>query len=101
MDLRGDVDDGSVRVDRARKQADEPDDPESVVAAIKDRRFDGAFVDADAEAIVDDALLALVRGDEDDAADRLADAFTTPCELDEPELVELDDGRQVACHLYD
>ena len=101
MDLRGDVDDGSVRVDRARKQAASPDDPESVVAAIKDRRFDGAFVDADAEAIVDDALLALVRGDEDDAADRLADAFTTPCELDEPELVELDDGRQVACHLYD
>ncbi|GAB7013279.1 ABC transporter ATP-binding protein [Halolamina salina] len=101
MDLRQDLDAGSVRVDRARERAESPDDPESVAAAIKERRFDGTFVDADAEAIVDEALTALARGENEAAAERLADAFTTPCELDEPELAELEDGRQVACHLYD
>jgi len=101
MDLRQALNDGSVRVDRARKQAEDPDDAESVAAAIKQRRFDGAFVDPDAESVVDDALLALANGDDDEAAHRLADAFTTPCERDSPELIELADGRQVACHLYD
>lgn len=101
MDLRQDLHAGSVRVDRARRQANDPEDPESVAAAIKERRFDGSFIDSDAEEIVDDALLALARGEEDIATEQLADAFTTPCELDEPELTELEDGRQVACHLYE
>jgi peptide/nickel transport system ATP-binding protein len=100
MDLRADVDDGAVRLDRARRDAGS-EDTEAVVAALKRRRFDGEFVDADAEAVVDDALAALVEGDDDEAAERLSDAFTSPCELEEPELVELEDGRDVACHLFE
>jgi peptide/nickel transport system ATP-binding protein len=101
MDLRQAIDSQSVRLDRAREESDDPEDPDAVAAAIKARRFDGSFVDADAEAIVDDALTALARGDREAAAERLADAFTTPCEVDQPELVELEDGRQVGCHRYD
>ncbi|MFB6220242.1 MAG: dipeptide ABC transporter ATP-binding protein [Halolamina sp.] len=101
LDLRQAIDTGSVRVGRAREDAEDPDDPESVAAALKRRRFDGAFVDSEAEAVVDEALAELARGDDEAATERLADAFTTPCEVDRPELTELADGRQVACHLYD
>lgn len=101
MDLRQAVDTGAVRISRAREQSNNPDDPASVAAAIKTRRFDGSFVDPTVEEVVDDALTALADGDDEAAAERLADAFTTPCELDQPELVEVEGGRQVACHLYD
>ncbi|MFD1567242.1 oligopeptide/dipeptide ABC transporter ATP-binding protein [Halolamina litorea] len=101
MDLRQAIDAGTVRVARARQDSADPDDPASVADAIKARRFDGEFVDPEAESVVDDALTALADGDDGAAADRLEDAFTTPCELDRPELVEFEDGRQVACHLYD
>jgi peptide/nickel transport system ATP-binding protein len=100
MDLRQDLAEGTVRVERAREDADDADDPASVADAIRERRFSGSFVDTDARAVVDEALTELARGEEEAASERLADAFTTPCEVEEPELTELDDGRSVSCHLY-
>jgi peptide/nickel transport system ATP-binding protein len=100
MDLRQDIAEGSVRLKRARENTDNPEDPASVADTIRERRFSGSFVDASARAVVDEALTELVRGEEEAASERLSDTFTTPCEVEEPELTELDDGRSVSCHLY-
>ncbi|WP_435144265.1 ABC transporter ATP-binding protein [Halobaculum sp. P14] len=48
---------------------------------------------------VEDALEILANGREDEAAERLADAFESPCETEEPTLGGGD--HPVACHLYD
>ncbi|MFB6076690.1 MAG: oligopeptide/dipeptide ABC transporter ATP-binding protein, partial [Candidatus Nanohaloarchaea archaeon] len=100
MDLRLEIADRELRLDRARDRADDPEDPTSVAAAIKAHEFSGAFQDPSAEAVVDEALELAATEQWDAARDRLADAFRTPCETDRPELRELDDGRLVGCHLY-
>ncbi|MFC3478352.1 ABC transporter ATP-binding protein [Halobacterium litoreum] len=60
-----------------------------------------ALPDDDAEAVVSSAIDDLLAGDEDAAADRLGDAFTSVCEREEPALQETDAGHPAACHLHD
>jgi len=96
MDLRRDLASEKVRVDAARRHADDGD----VAGALRERYFDGEFAADSVANIVDDALASIVDGDEDAAAATLEDAFTSPCETEEPEYREVD-GVYVACHLYD
>jgi peptide/nickel transport system ATP-binding protein len=60
-----------------------------------------ALPDPDAESVLAAALSDAVSGDVDAAADRLADAFPTVCEREEPELVDTETGHPAACHLHD
>jgi len=53
-----------------------------------------------ADRALDDAIQALLRENEAEACDRLADAFPSHCERDEP--IDADhEGRPVRCHRYD
>ena len=57
------------------------------------RGLTGATMDT-----VEDALEILANGREEEAADRLRDAFASPCEEEEPILAG--DTHAVSCHLY-
>jgi peptide/nickel transport system ATP-binding protein len=101
MDLRVDIDSGSLRPEFVRRRSEEAenDDP---VEHLKSERFGGGFQDAEAEEIVDEALESFVDGDIERASERLRSAFTSPCERRTPKLQHAgDDDRLVACHLYD
>ncbi len=101
-DVRVDIRQGSLTPASARRRVDEDDpDPETVVAALKEARFNGPLTDPDAEAVLDEALERFVAGETEAATDRLAEAFAGPCERRDPELSRAEDGRLVACHLYD
>jgi len=100
MDLRHAIADESVRLDRVRDSVEESDDLAAVAAAIRDREFSGGFQDPAVAEIVDEALELVADGQWTAAGDRLAEAFTTPCEVERPPLRELEDGRLVGCHLY-
>ena len=95
MDLRMDLADDAVRL-----RADRLQDATAAAATLKQRRFSGGFIDVDAEAVVDDALELVARGDTEEAAALLAAEFRSPCERTSPEHTETEDGRLVACHLY-
>ena len=53
--------------------------------------------DADAERALSESIAALVAGDNDRAADRLADAFTTPCAETTPEFTTHGPDHRAAC----
>ena len=100
MDLRVDLRNGSLRLDIAQRRADS-EDPDAVVDHLLKERFSGEFVDSEVASVVEDALEQFAVGNTAKATELLADAFTSPCERESPELQQLEDGRLVACHLYD
>jgi peptide/nickel transport system ATP-binding protein len=57
--------------------------------------------DPNAEAALSDGLEAAAAGDLEDARDRLASAFETPCETVEPELTDGTAQHPIACHRFD
>ncbi len=76
---------------------------EQMEAAIRDEfRLPDSLDDDDAEAVVSEALDSVVEDrDLEAAAERLAEAFATPCEEHKPELMETGAGHVAACHLHD
>jgi peptide/nickel transport system ATP-binding protein len=59
----------------------------------------GSLSDPDAEATLDDALVAVANGNTERARTRLAMAFASPCEA-VPSMRGTEEKRRVACHLY-
>jgi peptide/nickel transport system ATP-binding protein len=53
--------------------------------------------DSAVDRAVGDAVAALLAGDDDRAADALADAFTTPCAETTPEFTDHGEGHRAAC----
>ncbi|QZP37140.1 oligopeptide/dipeptide ABC transporter ATP-binding protein [Halobaculum magnesiiphilum] len=95
IDLRVDLAAGDVDLDHLGERADGTD-PDSLARALR-AEYDLPDPDGDAgralAAAVDDA----VAGDDAAAADRIREAFGSPCVRDHP---ELEDGEHVsACHL--
>jgi len=77
-------------------------DDAAVAAAVRDEfGLPGQLGDPAAEAAVARAIDALLAGDEGAAAERLAEAFETPCVADDPDRRATAPGRSVACHRYD
>jgi peptide/nickel transport system ATP-binding protein len=88
--IHGDVDADGARSKRA---------VEAAVRAEYD--LPDALGDADADAVLTDAIDHLANDDVDGAVDVLADAFTTPCETRSPEMRDLGTDHDAACHLLD
>jgi peptide/nickel transport system ATP-binding protein len=67
------------------------------------RAFDlpESLSDGEAEAVLADALGAVVDGDRAAATERLREAFPTICEREHPDLGPTDEGHPAACHLHD
>jgi peptide/nickel transport system ATP-binding protein len=99
MDLRQDLAERTVHLEGARRKVDS-EDPERVADELKSRYFGGSFRDSSVETAVTEALHAAATGDFETATTTLAETFRSPCEMEAPELREIDDGRYVACHLY-
>ena len=57
--------------------------------------------DRDAEAVFSDAVDYLEAEEFDEARSIVADAYQSPCERIEPELLEAGPTHQISCHLYD
>jgi peptide/nickel transport system ATP-binding protein len=100
MDLRQAIETGSLTPEFARRRAGS-EDPATVADDVLSSRFDGALSDSEAEQKIIEALEQFAVGDVDAAAERLAAEFTSPCERRSPEFSETEDGRLVACHLYE
>lgn len=60
-----------------------------------------SLADPEAEAVLATATAALAAGDVSAAGDQLAEAFTTVCERDSPQLRATAAGHPAACHLHD
>ena len=58
-------------------------------------------LDDEAEAVLSDAIDALDRQDVDAARQQLEDAFVTPCEQTNPDLVQTTGSQEIACLLYE
>lgn len=89
LDFRHAVERGDVGSD-----IDEPDE----IRAIYD--LPPELSDPEAEAVLADAISAVVAGDRDTAGERLQ-SFETVCERSDPSLQETDVGHPAACHLHD
>jgi peptide/nickel transport system ATP-binding protein len=100
MDLRVDLRNGSLRLDIAQRRAD-TEDPDAVVEYLLEERFSGEFADAEVASVVEDALGQFAVGNTARATEVLAEAFTSPCERESPDLRQVEEGRLVACHLYE
>jgi peptide/nickel transport system ATP-binding protein len=75
---------------------------EALEGAIRDEYdLPDRLADPRADEVLNHALDRIVDGDLEAARETLAEAFVTPCELEEPDLVERFPGREVACHLHD
>jgi len=57
----------------------------------------GTIADREIESAVTDAIDEIMAGEDEAAAEHLADAFTTPCEEIEPEFTDHGDGHKSAC----
>ena len=111
LDARDRIAGGSVDVEAARElyaaEAGLGGDltDEQVRAAIREEfGLAEPVPDPEIEAALGDAVSALADRDGSDdheaAADRLADVIETPCENHEPELLPVESGHDVACHLH-
>jgi len=61
----------------------------------------GTIADREIESAVTDAIDELMADENEAAAERLADAFTTPCEEVEPDFTHHGDGHESACIRHD
>lgn len=99
MDLRQDLEEGTVHLEGAKRRADS-DSPEAIVTELRAEYFDGQFADQEVAETVEEALVNTANNEFEHAADALEETFKSPCEIEEPELRETEDGRYVGCHLY-
>ncbi len=95
--LREAIEDGDVSVGSPR---DDGADSNPAEAIREEYGVPAELSDPAAEGVLSGALEAAAGGEFETAADRLSEAFRTPCTAHEPELREADGGR-VACHLFD
>jgi len=100
MSLRTRISEDAISLEPIRDATD-GDDPASVAAAIREE-YDvpKTLSDPAAERVLEEALISVATGNIDDADERLAAEFATPCEVHEPELREIEGGI-AACHLFD
>ncbi len=86
-------------------ETDAYEDPEEVTEAeIKDGirleyELPDSLSDPDAEAVMSDAIDAVVAGDQEGAIELLSTEFETICEVETPELSLIDDFHRANCHL--
>jgi peptide/nickel transport system ATP-binding protein len=94
----GEVDPESIRDALSAEDADPSSVDDETVEEELRMEFDlpETLADAEAEAILDDALVALTDGRIEDADEQLS-KFTTPCEKEEPDVTDHGDGHLSAC----
>ncbi|NEU58809.1 ABC transporter ATP-binding protein [Halorussus sp. MSC15.2] len=98
--LAGEIDPDAVR---ERLGADGETSDDEVAARIVEQSLPGDPADLPPEAAeaVRETAAALAAGDEDRAADRIADEFTSPCEREDPRTVAAGDEHTATCHRVD
>ena len=104
--LRNRVENGEIDPEAARRRLEaegEPADEAAVAAHIVETSLPGSVAGLPSETrdAVETAMELLVAGDEDAAAERLADALPSPCTDETPRVVEPGPGRTAACHRTD
>jgi peptide/nickel transport system ATP-binding protein len=100
--FRKQVERDEVDVETIRETLTVDGEADPTEAAVKEQirtEFDipPEIADATAEQTLDDAIDDLVAGDQQQAAELLAETFTTPCEELTPEFTEHGDGHRSAC----
>jgi peptide/nickel transport system ATP-binding protein len=100
LSLRNRIESGDIDMAVVRSNA-ESDDTAAIADAIREEYgVPQTLSDPNAERILEGALETIVTEETAAAASELADVFVTPCEVHEPQLRDLENGR-AACHLYD
>jgi len=100
MSIRTRIKYGDVDLDKVRSDAGS-DDPAVVADTIREEYgVPAQLSDRRAEEALDEALTAVADGNFEDADDQLSELFLTPCEVHDPEMHDIENGR-AACHLFD
>ncbi|XVH32423.1 ABC transporter ATP-binding protein [Haloferacaceae archaeon DSL9] len=101
VDLRVRLRQGEISLDSiAETLGSDPSDAQIAAAVRRELNIPQTLSDPAAEDVLSDAIDDIARGRLDEARDRLAAEFETPCETTEPPL-EPTSGTDIACHLYD
>ncbi len=98
---RLEAEDASMRsVLSAHKASDEAIDPETIPAQLREAYdLPEQLTDPEADRVLQSAVDHMVNDEIGLAADVLAQAFSTPCESETPELITKEQ-HPIACHLY-
>ncbi len=100
LSLRDRIESGDIDMTVVRSNA-RSDDAAAIADAIREEYgVPQTLSDPNAERMLEGVLETVASGEMEAVTDELSDMFVTPCEVHEPELREVENGR-AACHLYD